>query len=471
MKAIVFHGIGDIRFEDVPDPRLEEQTDAVVRITASAICGTDLHAVRGTLGGMKPGTILGHEGVGVVVDVGRDVRNLQPGDRVVIPSTIACGTCVYCRCGYTAQCDNANPHGKREGTAYYGGPASSGPFQGLQAEFARVPFANFNLLKLPDKIGDSQAITLSDIFPTGYFGALLAEIKSDDVVAVFGCGPVGLFAIASAKLMGAGRVIAVDTIPTRLEAARALQAEVIDFNDEEPVKTILRLTDEIGVDRAVDCVGLDAVAPRGESAEYKHEVKEVAPKQHPVGPNWHPGDAPSIVLDWAVESLAKAGTLSIVGLYSEHSECFPIGKAFEKNLAVNMGNCHHRRLIPRLIRLIESGVIDPAAIVTQHIPLDGALEAYKAFDTRQPGWIKVELDVTQKLGTLMGHENGAGTRRRISPKRGRARLVRSALQERGRRSVGHPLGEPQGQSQSHGVARSKRGAGKKGARRRMRSGR
>src|SRR5688500_12242695 len=177
MKAVVFYCLGDIRISEQPDPKIQQRTDAIVRLTASAICGTDLHMVRGTLPGMKKGTILGHEGVGVVEEVGPSVRNLRPGDRVVIPSTIACGWCSYCRAGYFAQCDIANPNGPLAGTAFYGGPEESGPFDGLQAERARVPFAHANLVKLPDVVTDDQAILLSDIFPTGYFGAELAEVE------------------------------------------------------------------------------------------------------------------------------------------------------------------------------------------------------------------------------------------------------------------------------------------------------
>jgi len=224
MKAVVFHGVGDIRLDSVKEPKLKDATDAIVRITASAICGTDLHMVRGTLPGMKSGTILGHEGVGVVEEVGRDVTSVKPGDRVVIPSTIACGRCPYCLAGSYAQCDNANPNGPRAGTAFFGGPATTGPINGLQAEFARVPLAGPTLVKLPTEVTDDQAILLSDIFPTGYFGADLAEIKAGDTVCVFGCGPVGLFAIVSAKLLGAGRVFAVDTLPDRLAKARELGA-------------------------------------------------------------------------------------------------------------------------------------------------------------------------------------------------------------------------------------------------------
>src|SRR5690606_31494492 len=234
MKAVVFHDIGDIRLDDVPEPKIQQDNDAVVRITASAICGTELHMIRGTLPGMQPGTVLGHEGVGVIEELGPNVRNLRVGDRVVIPSTIACGACSYCRDGYYAQCDTANPNGPQAGTAFFGGPQMTGPFNGLQAEYARVPYANVGLIKLPDEVSDEQAILISDIFPTGYFGAELAEIKNGDTVAVFGCGPVGQFAIASAKLKGAGRVLAVDSIVSRLEMARDQGAEVINFDEEDP---------------------------------------------------------------------------------------------------------------------------------------------------------------------------------------------------------------------------------------------
>ena len=401
MKAVVFHGIGDIRLESVPEPRIQDPTDAIVRLTASAICGTDLHMVRGTIGDMKPGTILGHEGVGDVEEIGRDVRNLKPGDRVVVASTIACGTCSYCRCGYYSQCDTANPHGPAAGTCFFGGPASSGPVDGLQAEFARVPFANVGLIKVPDGVSDDQALLTSDIFPTAYFGATIAEIEEGNTVAIFGCGPVGLLTIVSAHHLGAGRIIAVDTIPDRLEAARDLGAEVIDFNADDPVEAIHDLTGGIGVDRAVDAVGVDAVRPehgpasrhgRKNLEKFQQELSEIAPKKNPDADNWNPGDAPSQVLLWSVDALAKAGTLSIIGVYPETSRAFPIGKAMEKNLAINMGNCHHRRFIPKLLRLIRNGSVNPAAILTRHQPLVGAIEAYKAFDRRQPGWLKVELE-------------------------------------------------------------------------------
>ncbi|MBE0596063.1 MAG: glutathione-dependent formaldehyde dehydrogenase [Desulfuromonadales bacterium] len=400
MKAVVFYGIGDIRLDEVPEPQLQEPTDAIVRLTASGICGTDLHMVRGTMASMEPGTILGHEGVGIVEAVGDEVRNLNPGDRVIVPSTIACGFCSYCRAGYYAQCDNANPNGKRAGTAFFGGPKLSGPFQGMQAEKVRVPFANVGLVKISDKVTDNQALLLSDIFPTGYFAAELAEIKSGDTVAVFGCGPVGQFAIASAKMLGAGRVLAVDCVFDRLEMARKQGAEIISFDSEDPVEAILKLTGGIGVDRAIDAVGVDAEHPHGGPGaakaaqmepEFQREMQEIAPETHPQGEVWKPGGAPSQALIWAVECLAKAGTLSIVGVYPETVRAFPIGMAMMKNLTLKMGNCNHRKYIPMLLELVERGAIDPTKILTQVEPFGSAIEAYQAFDRKQPGWMKVEV--------------------------------------------------------------------------------
>lgn len=400
MKAVVFHGIGDIRLDEVPEPKIQDPNDAIVRLTASAICGTDLHMIRGTFLGMKPGTILGHEGVGVVEEIGPNVRNLRIGDRVVIPSTIACGYCSYCRAGYHSQCDNANPNGAQAGTAFFGGPELTGPFQGLQAEFARIPYANAGLVKLPREVDDDQAILLSDIFPTAYFGADIAEIEPGDTVAVFGCGPVGQFAIASAQLLGAGRILAVDTIPSRLEMARSQGAEVIDFNAEDPIEIIQQLTGGIGVDRAIDAVGVDATRPHSgpaaqqaeeQAPQFQQELQQIAPETNPQGGNWYPGDAPSQALTWAVKALAKAGTLSIIGVYPPTHRFFPIGMAMNKNLTINMGNCNHRKYIPTLVDLVRSGQVEPTQILTQVEPLTSVLDAYKAFDKRQPGWVKVEL--------------------------------------------------------------------------------
>ena len=395
MKAVVFHGIGDIRLDNVGEPKLKDSDDAIVRLTASAICGTDLHMIRGTLSGMKPGRILGHEGVGVVEEAGKEVRNFKKGDRVVIGSTIGCGYCSYCRAGFYAPCDHANP--PANATAFFGSPEDDGGFDGMQAEFVRVPFAATNLVKLPDEVRDDEAILISDIFPTGYMAAELADIKPGRTVAVFGCGPVGQFAIASAMLRNAGRVFAVDTIPSRLEMARAQGAEVIDFNREDPVEVLKQLTGGIGVDRVIDAVGVDANAPhhgpaKSSAKEHKGEQKEVAPRQNPRDGNWEPGDAPSIVFDWAMQAIAKAGTLSIIGVYPPTVKNFPIGDEMNKNLRIHMGNCNHRAYIPRLVEMVRMNAIQPTRVLTQAGPLVSAIEAYKNFDKREPGWIKVMLE-------------------------------------------------------------------------------
>jgi threonine dehydrogenase-like Zn-dependent dehydrogenase len=244
----------------------------------------------------------------------------------------------------------------------------------MQAEFVRVPFAHVNLVKLPNDITDEQAILLSDIFPTGYMAAEMAEIQPGDTVAVFGCGPVGQFAIASAKLLDAGRIIAVDRHASRLEMARDQGAEIINFDEDDPVKTIQRLTDKIGVDRAIDAVGVDAEGP-----DTEHEQL------------WEPGKKPSQVLEWAVDVLAKAGTLSIIGVYDEKTK-FAIGKAMEKNLTIQMGNCHHRKYIPKLIPIVQEEIVDPATILTQTVPMESVIEAYENFDLRKDGWVKVMIE-------------------------------------------------------------------------------
>jgi threonine dehydrogenase-like Zn-dependent dehydrogenase len=400
MKAVVWHGVGDIRLDDVAEPTLQDPEDAIVRLTSSAICGTDLHFVRGTMAGMKPGTILGHEGVGVVEALGENVRNFERGERVVICSTIACGSCSYCRAGYYAQCDRANPNGPQAGTAFFGGPEPTGPFDGLQAELARIPFAHTGMVRLPDEVSDDQAIMISDIFPTGWFGAELADVSDGDTVVVFGAGPVGVFAVVSANLQGAARVICVDQHEDRLAMARRAGAETVDFSAEDPIDAIRELTGGIGPDRAIDAVGIDAerahegpAADRTETSpeEFGAELDEVAPEHRDDG-RWTPGDAPSMALRWAVRSVAKAGTIGIIGVYPPQAHAFPIGEAMNKNLTIKAGNCNHRRYVPRLVELVRSGVVDPQTVVTQLEDVSTAIEAYEAFDARRPGWLKVELE-------------------------------------------------------------------------------
>jgi len=400
MKAVVWHGVGDIRLDDVPDPGIVDPTDAIVEITASGICGTDLHFVRGTMAGMVPGTILGHEGVGVVREVGPGVRNLRPGDRVVIPSTIGCGYCSYCRAGYYAQCDNANPNGAAAGTSFFGGPQTTGPVDGLQAEYARIPFANVGPVWLPEEVGDDAAILLSDIYPTAWFGCRLADVAQGDTVLVLGAGPVGQFAVTSAFQQGAGRVLVVDGVQSRLDQARARGAEAINFNTEDPVEVVEELTGGIGVDRVVDAVGVDAQRPKTgpaaeaaqqQAQEFDRERSQVAPEQNPHDGIYVPGDAPSQSLQWAVQMVAKAGSIGVIGVYPPSMTSFPTGEAMNKNLSVKMGNCNHRRYLPHLLDLVRTGAIDPSTVLTQVEDMPAVLHAYETFDQRESGWTKAVI--------------------------------------------------------------------------------
>lgn len=242
-------------------------------------------------------------------------------------------------------------------------------------------------VRAPRRVGGS---------PTGYFGAAIAGVSHGDTVAVFGCGPVGLFAVASAGLRGAGRILAVDRVESRLEAARAQGAEVINFDEDSPVEAIRELTGGIGVDRVIDAVGVDAVRPHAhgdakQAKQFDEESRKVAPHAHPHDGNWVPGDAPSQALRWSIEAAAKAGTVGIIGVYPEQVESFPIGKAFMKNLTLRMGNCNHRRYVPDLVNKVKSNVIDPRDVLTQRESFASVIEAYKSFDRREPGWVKVEL--------------------------------------------------------------------------------
>lgn len=400
MKALVFYDVGDIRLADVAEPKIQDQNDAIVRITTSAICGTDLHFIRGTVGPMEKGTILGHEAVGIVDQIGKNVRNLNKGDRVIVPSTIACGCCHLCQQGFFAQCDVANPNGPESGTAFFGGPKRSGPFQGCQAEYVRVPFANHNLVKISEDVSDDKAILLSDIFPTAYFAVDIARVKVGDIVVVLGCGPVGLFTIASCKLRGVSRIFAIDCIPNRLDMARKLGAECINFNEEDPAEVIKQATKGMMANIVIDAVGVEATCPNHGPAvkkalEHKHEfeeeLKRIAPEKNPEGKNWIPGNAPSYALRSAMDLVSKCGTISIVGVYPEKLQTFPMGQAVQKNIKIVMGNCHHRAYIPKLLLYVQAGYIDPTEILTQKEPLTDIVAAYKQFDAREYGWIKVAL--------------------------------------------------------------------------------
>lgn len=400
MKALVWHGEGDIRLDTVADPTIQEPTDAIVRITCSAICGTDLHFIRGTMAGMKEGTILGHEAVGVVEEVGSAVRGLSCGDRVIACSTMSCGVCRYCRMGQAAQCDVANPNGTQAGTSFFGGPAPTGPVDGLQAEYARVPWASNTLIPLPDNVSDDQAILLSDIYPTAWFGAELAGVRRGDTVAVYEAGAVGQLAIAAAYQQGAGRVWAIDGVESRLDKARGQNAEVINFNGEDPVEALMDATLGVGVDAVIEAVGVDSQRPahgpaasagEQQAEEFAAEVAQVAPKTNVQGENWVPPNAPSQSSQWAVESVAKYGRIGIIGVFSPDLTSFSIGAATNKNLTLRSGNCDHRSVTPPLVERVAAGIFDPTPFVTQHEPITDVVDAYLHFDRRDEGWLKTVL--------------------------------------------------------------------------------
>jgi threonine dehydrogenase-like Zn-dependent dehydrogenase len=402
MKAVVWHGIGDIRLDDVDDPAIQAPTDAIVRITTSAICGTDLHMVRGTMPGMRPGTTLGHEAVAVVEEAGPAVRGFAPGDRVVVCSTVACGWCSYCRAGYFAQCDVANPNGPQSGTCFFGGPAATGPVNGLQSEYARIPYATTTLVKIPEGVSDDQAILVSDVLPTGWFGARLAKVHDGNTVLVLGAGVVGQCAIASAILQGASRVLVVDGLDDRLGIARAQNAETINFNEEDPVEAVRDLTGGIGVDRVIDAVGIDAQRPESGPAlenlpvdvgALEEERTAAAPEGNVGRGQWVVGDAPSLAARWAIAAAAKAGTIGVIGVYPPKFDTFPFGEAMNRNLTIQAGNCNHRRYVPGLLNRVARGDVDPTRFITQHAEPTSMVDAYKAFDQRHEGWLKTVVPV------------------------------------------------------------------------------
>jgi len=342
---------------------------------------------------MKPGRIIGHEAVGVVEETGAEVRNFRRGDRVIIPSTVGCGSCNYCRAGYFSQCDKINPAGKLAGTVFFGGPEGNGGLDGLQAEYARVPFAATNLVGLPEEISDDQAILMSDILPTSYQAADMAQIRPGDSVAIYGCGPVGMLAIACAQHLGAGRIFVVDEVDYRLDLARSHGAEAINFRTENPVEVLRKLTAGSGADRVIDAVGVDATSAGeagGDETEFKSQTTAIAPEVSKAAKKWWIGGAPTQVLDWAVASVAKAGTVSIIGVYPPTLKSFPVGEAMNKNLTIQAGNCNHRKYLPRMIELVRSGVMRPEQFFTQRKPLSSSIEAYHHFDQHEEGWLKVK---------------------------------------------------------------------------------
>jgi S-(hydroxymethyl)glutathione dehydrogenase/alcohol dehydrogenase len=368
MRALVYRGPRDVRLEEKPRPKLEAPEDAIVRVTATAICGSDLHLYHGTVPGMEPGQTLGHEFVGVVDEVGPEVHEVKVGDRVAIPFNIDCGRCWYCRNGLWSQCDRSNPNGKVGGA--YGYSQELGGYDGGQAEYVRVPYANTNPLKLPRDVPDEQAVFLCDVFPTGYFAADIANVMPGDDVVVFGAGPVGYFAALSSLLRGAAQVQVVDHWPRRLEKVAEIGAIPVNFDEEDPVKEVKKATRDAGA-VCIDAVGYEAVGHEGHGSHRRSG-----------NPAYEPND-PAQIFTWIAEVGRKYTTVGIPGVYAAPLAQFPIEKLFQNELQLRMGQCPVKRYNERLLHLIETGRVDPSRLLSHTMRLAEAPDAYALWDQKE----------------------------------------------------------------------------------------
>ncbi len=387
MKALCWHGKEDVRVDTVPDPTIQDPGDAIIRITTTCICGSDLHLYDGYMPTMKAGDVLGHEPMGVVEEVGKDIKKLKPGDRVVVPFTISCGTCWFCERQMFSLCDRSNPNAEIARKAMGQSPAGLfgyshmlGGFPGGQAEYLRVPYADVGPIKIPDGLPDEKVVFLSDIFPTGYMGAENAQIEPGETVAIWGCGPVAQFAIRSAWMFGAGRVVAIDRVPERLAMAEKGKAETINFDKKDVYETLMEMTKGRGPDRCIDCVGAEAHA--GGSLDSVLDKAKAA-----VG--WAT-DRPHTLRE-AIMCCRKGGTVSIPGVYIGFPDKIPMGAAMNKGLTFKMGQTHVQHYTEPLLKKIESVEIDPSFVITHEIPLKDAPAAYKTFRDKKDGCIKVVL--------------------------------------------------------------------------------
>ncbi|MBD1849886.1 zinc-dependent alcohol dehydrogenase [Leptolyngbya sp. FACHB-711] len=386
MKAVCWHGPLDIRVDNVPDPKILNPRDAIVKITSTAICGSDLHFYDGFIPSMMPGDIVGHEFMGEIVEVGPAVKNLKIGDRVIIPFPISCGNCFFCRKDLWSLCDNSNHQAHLIEPLYGTSPAALfgyshffGGYAGGQAEYARVPFADVGPYKVPDHLTDDQVLFLTDILPTGYMGAENCNIQPGDTVAVWGCGPVGMFGIKSAFLLGAERVIAIDRVPERLELAKQWGAEVINYEEIDPGEALKEMTGGRGPDSCMDAVGLEAhgMGPEGVYDKVKQAVRMETDRPY--------------VLRQAIVACRKGGTVSLPGVYGGFVDKIPMGAAMNKGLTFKMGQTHVHKYLDRLLAHIENGDIDPTFVISHHLPLDDAPRGYEIFKHKRENCTKVVL--------------------------------------------------------------------------------
>jgi threonine dehydrogenase-like Zn-dependent dehydrogenase len=386
MRALCWHGIGEVDVEEVPDPTILNPRDAIVRVTSTAICGSDLHLYDGYIPTMYRGDILGHEFMGEVIEVGNGVKNLAIGDRVVVPFPISCGNCFFCEREMYSLCENSNPNAPVAEKFWGHSPAGIfgyshmlGGYAGGQAEYARVPFADVGPIKVPDTLTDEQVLFLSDILPTGYMAAENCEIEGGDTVAVWGCGPVGLFAIQSAMLLGAGRVIGIDRFQERLLKARSIGALTLNYESTDVQEALKDLTGGRGPDRCIDAVGMEAHVPgiMGAIDRTKQAVRLSTER---------PG-----VLRQAITACRKGGTVSVAGVYGGFVDKLPFGAIVNKAITIKSGQTHVQRYMQPLLARIERGEIDPSFVISHRLSLDDAPAGYEMFKNKEDECVKVVL--------------------------------------------------------------------------------
>ena len=385
MKALTYHGANDVRVESVADPVLQEADDILLRVTATAICGSDLHLYRGKVPGLKHGDILGHEFMGIVEDAGSAVTKVKRGDRVVVPFTISCGTCFFCDRQLFSACETTNPKhgftlnkkGLRSGAGLFGFTHLNGDYMGGQAEYVRVPKANVGPLVIPAGLADEQVLFLSDILPTGYQAVVNGEVGPGSTVAIFGAGPVGLMAAASARLLGAERIFMVDHHPYRLEFARQTYGvEAINFDDtDDPSELIIERTQHRGVDASIDAVGFEA---KGSTTETVLTTLKLE-------------GSSGATLRWAMAATRRGGIVSVPGVYAGFIHGFLFGDAFDKGITFRMGQTHVQKHMPKLLEHIQKGELHPEAIITHHMKLEDAARGYKIFDEKEENCRKVVM--------------------------------------------------------------------------------
>ncbi|HKQ08295.1 MAG TPA: zinc-dependent alcohol dehydrogenase [Blastocatellia bacterium] len=376
-----------VEVQEVPDPKILNQRDAIVRITSTAICGSDLHLYNGFIPAMEPGDVLGHEFMGEVVEVGKEVKNLKVGDRVVVPFPIACGHCWHCEQQMFSLCENSNPNAwmaeKLMGyspAGIFGYSHLTGGYAGGQAEYARVPFADVGPLKIENGFTDEQVLFLTDIFPTGYMGAEMCDIKPGDVIAVWGCGPVGQFAMKSAFMLGAGRVIGIDRFPYRLKMAREeVGAEIINYEEVNVLEALKEMTGGRGPDACIDAVGMESHKP-GLLGAYDRTKQALKLEQ----------DRPHVIRE-AIMACGNGGTVSVIGVYSGFIDKFPMGSLMNRLITIRSGQCHVQRYLKPLLKRIENGEIDPSFVITHRMRLDDAPKGFDIFLNKQDDCMKVVL--------------------------------------------------------------------------------